>query len=419
MSAPDDAATPPASWRFWVVWGTQAVSLMGTEITLLVLPSIAVLGLHASPFQVAALGACSYLGPAVLIVPVGAVIDRFGRRSLMAGADAGRVIVLVSVPIVCASGHLDLVHLYIVALLTGALDALFVAAYQAVLPSLVGAPRLLSANTWTEVSRSAAQVGGPALAGHLIQFVGAPLAVLADAVSYLVSMLGVLPVGDADPRYPGPSTGTAGSGLSRGLRFLLSHRELRQLTAAAAVVSLGFAFVDGIYLVFTYRSLHLSPGQVGVVLSIGSLGTLAATGLVRLMGDRLSCRAGVAWAGITGGVGQLLLPLAGPLTPMVVLVCGRILLGASFPMINVYVATARQRATPAPLLGRVNALARALCIAALAMGYLVGGLVAARFGIVSAILAGGAIFLSSAPVLLLGRQPARSSSGRGQPAGSD
>jgi Na+/melibiose symporter-like transporter len=355
----------------------------------------------------------------VLIVPVGAVIDRFGRRSLMAGADAGRVIVLVSVPIVCASGHLDLVHLYIVALLTGALDALFVAAYQAVLPSLVGAPRLLSANTWTEVSRSAAQVGGPALAGHLIQFVGAPLAVLADAVSYLVSMLGVLPVGDADPRYPGPSTGTAGSGLSRGLRFLLSHRELRQLTAAAAVVSLGFAFVDGIYLVFTYRSLHLSPGQVGVVLSIGSLGTLAATGLVRLMGDRLSCRAGVAWAGITGGVGQLLLPLAGPLTPMVVLVCGRILLGASFPMINVYVATARQRATPAPLLGRVNALARALCIAALAMGYLVGGLVAARVGIVSAILAGGAIFLSSAPVLLLGRQPARSSSGRGQPAGSD
>jgi hypothetical protein len=140
-----------------------------------------------------------------------------------------------------------------------------------------------------------------------------------------------------------------------------------------------------------------------VVLSIGSLGMLAATGLVRLMGDRLSCRAGVAWAGITGGVGQLLLPLAGPLTPMVVLVCGRLLLGASFPMINVYVATARQRATPPPLLGRVNALARALCIGALAMGYLMGGLVAARFGIVSAILAGGVIFLSSAPVLLLGR----------------
>src|SRR5262249_45019481 len=177
-------------WRhsdFMKLWSAETISQFGTQVTILAMPLAALKVLGASTFQVGLLTTFEFL-PFILVgLQAGVWVDRNKRRGVMIAGDLGRAAALLSVPIVYELGHLTMVQLYAVVLITGVLTVFFDVAYQSYRPSLVDREQLVDGNSKLEISRSAAQLGGPGLAGILIEWLRAPVAILADAFSFLCS----------------------------------------------------------------------------------------------------------------------------------------------------------------------------------------------------------------------------------------
>ncbi|HEV2369223.1 MAG TPA: MFS transporter, partial [Acidimicrobiales bacterium] len=216
IPAPELASHSPVAragtlWRhrdFRLLWAGETVSELGSQVSLVAIPLVAVRTLHASAFQVGVLTSLSTAAFLLVGLPAGAWVDRLSRRRVMIGADVGRLAALGSVPIAYEVGHLGLPQLYAVAFVAGVLTVFFDVAYQSYLPFLVGVDRLVEGNAKLAGSAQVAQVAGPSLAGGLVQAVGGALAVAIDAGSYAVSAVGV---GAARAREPSPErTGRVG-----------------------------------------------------------------------------------------------------------------------------------------------------------------------------------------------------------------
>ena len=178
------------SWRhgdFRRLWAGQTISQFGSQVTLLALPLVAAVLLEASPFEMGLLAALE-MAPFLLVgLPAGVWVDRWPRRPVLIVGDVGRALVLASVPLAYVLGRLSLPQLYLVAFVSGTLTVFFDVAYMSYLPSLMTRDRLVEGNSKLETTRAAAQIGGPGLAGVLIQAFSAPVAIAADAVSFVIS----------------------------------------------------------------------------------------------------------------------------------------------------------------------------------------------------------------------------------------
>ena len=181
-------------WRhadFMKLWAGQTVSELGSVVTRTAVPLVALLVLGAGPFQMALLVVAG--GLAVLLVGffAGAWVDRLRRRPVLIVADALRAVLLFSIPAAYLAGILRLEQLYVVVFLEGCVGALFDAAYPAYVPSLIGLDRVVEGNSKLATSSSLAEIGGPGIGGGLVQLIGAPFAILVDAISYVVSAISI------------------------------------------------------------------------------------------------------------------------------------------------------------------------------------------------------------------------------------
>src|SRR6478736_1768397 len=184
-------------WRhrdFMKMWTGQTISQFGSSISQLALPIIAVRLLNASAFEVAALGTVEFLPFLLFTLPAGVWVDRLRRRPILIAGDFGRAALLATIPAAYLLDVLTLGQLYVVGFLVGTCTVFFDVAYQSYLPALVEREQIIEGNSKLEISRSAAQIGGPGLAGLLVQAVTAPYAVLADAISYLGSGIFILAI---------------------------------------------------------------------------------------------------------------------------------------------------------------------------------------------------------------------------------
>ena len=172
---------------FLRLWSAQAVSALGSQISLLALPLTALLVLHAKPYEVALLATAGSLPTLAVGIPAGVWVDRVRRRPVMIAADLGRAAMLASAAVAYALGILTLPHLYIVAVVNGSFSVLFEIATQAYLPSVVPRVQLIEANAKFEASRVIAWSAGPGAGGGLISLVTAPVALVADAASFVAS----------------------------------------------------------------------------------------------------------------------------------------------------------------------------------------------------------------------------------------
>jgi MFS family permease len=154
-------------------------------VTALALPLIAALMLHATPWQMGLLAA-SGSAPVLLVgLFAGVWVDRVRRRPVMIATDLGRALLLSMIPLAFVAGMLRMELLYVVMLLTGSLTVLFDVAHLSFVPSLVTGEHLVDGNSKIETTSAAAQVAGPSLGGVLVSMLGAPFAVLVDAVSFV------------------------------------------------------------------------------------------------------------------------------------------------------------------------------------------------------------------------------------------
>src|SRR5438105_3532280 len=171
-------------WRhgdFMKLWIGQSISEFGTPVSQIAIPWIAIKTIKASAFEVATLSTVQFLPFLLFALPAGVWVDRLQRRSVLIVGDAGRALLLASIPVAYLYGSLSLAQLYVVSFLVGILTVFFDVAYQSYLPALVERAQLVEGNSKLQVSVSGAQIAGPALGGGLIQLATAPYAILVDA----------------------------------------------------------------------------------------------------------------------------------------------------------------------------------------------------------------------------------------------
>jgi len=406
-------------WRhpdFLKLWAGESVSVFGSQVTVLAVPTVAILILHAGPFQVGILSALEFLAFPTLGLVAGVYADRLRRRPIMIVCDIGRGLALGSIPVAFLLNLLTLEQLYFVALLTGVFTVFFDVSYQSYLPALVDRPNLLEGNTKLEITRSTAQVAGPAVAGFLIQWIGGAKAVAVDALSFFLSAIALASIKKPEPE-PQPSTASGTSGfipeMREGIDVVFRNPILWRIAACTATTNLGSNMVFGaVFLVFAYRQLHLSAGIVGVVFALGSVGALAGAFLAGWVARKIGIGPTLGVTIIVGGLALLATPLALVGAPAVILATTGFIEGLTIPVYNISQVSLRQAITPDRVQGRMNATMRTIVWGTIPLGAFIGGILGTSIGLVQTIVLGGILSTLAAswiflgPVIRLREQPA-------------
>lgn len=265
------------------------MSTFGTWLAFDAFPIVAVLTLHVRPFEVSLLAAAGVAVSAVVAIPLGPWVDRHRKRRVMIAMDCLRFIAMASVPAAYAFGWLRFGQLLVVAVVTGAADICFRAASGACVKSLVARDRLLTANARFESTTWTATMIGPPLGGALIGIFGPVTTVVADAVSYLLSALGVSAIARREPRPAELASAPARrADVLDGWRYILRHRTLRALLANTALVNGLIMAPAPLIAVLMLGRLHIAPWQYGLAFALPCLGGFVGARLAR----RLTARYG-------------------------------------------------------------------------------------------------------------------------------
>ncbi|MDL4816549.1 MFS transporter [Actinomadura opuntiae] len=390
------------------LWLGQSVSMVGDQVALFTLPTVAILTLHGGSLQVGALRAVGTLAYPLLGLPAGAMLERRRRRPAMVVADLVRCAAFLSIPLAVWRDSLTMVQLYVVAAVAGVFAVVFDIASQTYLPLLLPPERLAVGNARMELSSSVSRLAGAPLGGVLSQFLSAAGALGANGLSFLASVLGVTLI-----RAPEPRTRVHDAHesvlrrIATGLRVVRHDRLLLPLTLAAAVRNFGMTIVETVLLLLLYRPMHLSAGQAGAVLAAGAVAAVLGALLCTRFTGRFGLGTTLVVTGLEGAVWLLTpasLVLPGPVVVVVLLFVSSLWL----PVWNAGVTTLRQSIVPPELLGRVHATARTINLSVIPLGALAGGALAAgtsaamgdRTGLILTVMLGGAVSTLSGAIVL-------------------
>lgn len=404
-------------WRhrdFRYLWFGQAVSEIGSVATRTALPLAAILALDAGALEVGLLVAASSVAVLVVGLAAGAWVDRLPRRPVLIATDIGRALVLATVPLAAVMGALRIELLYAVAFSSAALGTFFDAAYRSYPPVLVPRERLVEANGALAGTGAVAELTGPSLGGALVQLLTAPFALLLDALSFLFSAASLALIRAPEPRAVlVEQRESLAREIARGLAFIWHDPALRLLAISTVVSSLFGNFFYSLYTLFALRDLALSPLLLGIVISGGGVGSLAAA----FVAARAARRYGIGRTIIGGRLAAALIALLNPLAGGPPLVAASILMvpqvvGDGFSSVAIINGVSyRQLVTPQAMLGRVNATMHVLDDGIAPLGAIVGAVLAeatsVRFGITVAVLG----LICGALLLLLIPSPLRAREG--------
>ncbi len=365
---------------FLCLWFGQSVSEFGSQITTLALPLAAVLVLHASTFQVGLLTTTGYAAFLLVGLPAGAWVDRMRRRPVMIAADILRALLLASVPVAYGLGVLTLWQLYAVTFIQGIATVFFDVAYMSYVPGLVGRQYVAEANAKLQATVSMAQVSGPSASGFLIGLLSAPVAFVANAGTFVVSVVSLFAIRERElaPERTGQSS--LRQEMGDGLRFVLRQPILRMIAGSTSTSNLFFSAVTAISVVFLVRQVHLDASTIGLLTSLGAIGGIVGAfscGLLR----RWIGSARIIWVSMAvTGPFALLLPLTHPGPGLICYAVGMFMFSFGAVVYNVHQASFRQLLCPPRLLGRMNATIRFIVWGTLPLGGLLGGALGSSLG---------------------------------------
>ncbi len=395
------------------LWISDTVSLFGNAFTGLALPSIAVLTFHATSFQLGILFAVAFLPYPVLGLFVGVWADRFRRRRIMIAANLGRMLTLGSIPIAYIFGQLNFIQLYIVALVNGILSVWFDVAYQSYLPVLVDKDHLIEGNQKLQISASGAQVAGPGIAGYIYDAIGGAMTIAFDAFGYLASSISLLTIRKSEEKKepdlmaPPPDFFRE---MWEGILVVGKSPILWRIAGATATSNLGTNIMWAVFLIFVYNQLNFSPGEFGLVGTIGAIGFVLGV----LLTGRITARLGVGVSlavSIASGFIALANPLALAGPAFLILASIGFVSGIMLPMYNITQVSLRQAITPNNVQGRMNATMRTIVWGTIPVGSIVGGILGESIGVVPTIYLGAfvsglaVLWILLGPVIKIRKQP--------------
>jgi MFS family permease len=388
---PSRQDTPDTSknlWRhpdFLKLWAGQSVSLFGSLLTRFALPLLAALLLGAGAGQMALLAAAEVVPGLLLGFVAGVWVDRLRRRPLLIAADIGRALALAYIPLAAVLGALRIEQLYVVAVLVSVCSVVFDVAYPSFLPSLLRREDLVEGNSKLVASESLAEVSGWSIAGVLVQVAGAPLAILMDAATFVVSAVSLLAirtkelpptVENSDERQ------SMAREVAQGLRFVAVDSVRRTLAAAGAVDTLFGNALGALITLYLVRDLHLAPVVIGVIYAVGGVSSFAGTLFVPRLARSWPVGRILLATMLIYTLGAFTVPLAsGP----AMLAVGLLILGQSLDAAHTIYSVSRlshfQRTTPDRMQGRLHATLRVVEGCATVVGLALGGILGQTLGV--------------------------------------
>lgn len=381
---------PPDFRRLWVA---QTVSNAGSGVSSVAIPLTAVLVLAASPGDMGLLVAAGTAPALLLSLFVGVWVDRLPRRPLLVGADLGRALLLALIPLAAALGLLRLEFLDLVAFLAGTLTVVFDIAVTSYVPALVTRDELVEANGQLQLGTSATRVAGPGVAGWLVQLVGAPFAVLADALSFLASALLLARIATPEPAPQSVEGRSIWREIGEGLRAVWDDPILRPMVLSTAIGSFGGSILQAVYVLDLTRELGVTPSGLGLILASGGVASVVAAGFAGPLGRRVGPGTALVLGGFFVALGAAFVPLAGihPALAPALLTLGQVLSGGGLTVYSINQISLRQAITPPGILGRVNATRRFLVFGIIPIGALLGGFLGAAVGLQTALVVSVAV----------------------------
>ncbi len=390
--------------NFLLLWSGQFVSDFGSQVSIFALPIVSIVALHATALQVATLQSIEFATIALVAIIAGALADRHRRKRVMMASNLVRLLTMLSLPIAFGLGKLTMAQLFIAAIICSAASVMFDVAYQAIVPSLVGSERLADGNAKLSMSGSVAEVMGASAGGAIVQIIGAPIAMVADACTFVISLYTLAGIKHDEEKPQRVET----AGESRvamfaretmaGFEHLHKEPALRMVALCTATNYLGGAIVTAVFPVLIYRVLHMPPVLFGIIMgvaNVGMVGAFVSQPFKKLIGERGTLGGAVA----ISAIGKLLY-LAANLSPLGAVALGRLLITFAGPLYDVTQQTYRVAFVPEPLMGRVAAAFRAVTWATLPIGSLAGGILATTIGVQHAIFIGSTISFCSIMWLL-------------------
>lgn len=399
---------------FLKLWCGQTVSLIGSQVTLLALPLTAILSLGATPMQMGILGVTQYLPFLVFGLFIGVWVDHLPLRPTLIASNLGRAILLACIPSAAMLGWLRIEHLYVLGFLTGILTVFFDVAYQSFLPVLVKREHILEGNSKLQTSASLASLTGPSVAGALVQWMAAPLAILVDSVSFFISACFMFlirqPHHSAFARVKRQSMWNE---IGEGMRMVFGNKMLRAIVACSGTSNFFINVHISVRLLYLTRELHIEPALLGIMFGIGSFGGLLAAFLALKVRRWLGVGRAMMLMQLLIGSGALLFPSiqGGMAVTVATLITGMMLWGFAMMTYDINGISLRQIITPERLQGRMTATFRFISWGVAPLGALLGGALGEVLGLRPTLfIAGSGILLASlwiffSPLWSLRQQP--------------
>ncbi|MEV4312365.1 MFS transporter [Actinocrispum sp. NPDC049592] len=388
----------PGYARFWAA---STVSSVGTPVTAFALQILALETLHASTAQLGLVNAARWAPYLVMGLVAGVLLDRYRRKPVLVVTDLGRAALLCVLPVLAFADALTIWALAVVVFAFGVLSLLFDAADQSFLPRLVPGELLTAANARLEQSDAAAQTAGPVLAGALIKVVGAPVAILFDAVSYLVSglLLASIPVREPAPRHR--DRRPMWTELREGLMYVYRHRMLAPAALSSHLWFLANSMLGTVYTAYGLYELRLGEFWLGVTLASASAGAVLGGAFAQRAGRRFGAGRVSIMAHVVMPVAWVLVPLArsGPVA-VVLLAAAQFITWATMGAASPNEMGYRQSVTPDHLQGRMNTTIRSLNRGMIVVGAPLGGILADTAGFRTALWTGIAGLVGAAVILI-------------------
>ncbi|WP_406378523.1 MFS transporter [Streptomyces sp. NBC_01618] len=369
-----------AATGFFRLWTAESISLTGAQVTTLALPLLAVLTMDAGAWETSLLTAAAGAANLVFGLSAGVWADRYERTLMMHVANLGRLIVLVAVPLLAWADALDIWVLALAAFLVGAFTLLFDSAMVPYMPRLVGAKNIGPANSWLEGSEAVGDVAGPGIAGTLVQWLSAPVALLVDAATYVVSSVALLGMPKAHPEKPeGAEKERHWDAVVSGLKLLRGDRYQWPLAIAATHFNFFGAMFAALYLLYAIRDVEMNPFTLGAMTMLGGAAGLIAAAVNQRVITRLGIGPTLVLSYALPGITAIPVGFAHLLDKPV----GLTLIGISqfswvfgIVVMHVCVNTIRQTLVPDHLMGRITASVRFMSWGVNPLGALVGGAMA-------------------------------------------
>ncbi len=366
--------------RFWL---GQTISVFGDQVTQLGLPLVAVLVLGADATQMGTLLAVGLLPHLLFSLPAGVWLDRVRhRRRLMIAADIARAALIASIPLAYLAHALSMPQLYVVGFLTGSMAVVFDISWNTLLVAVVRREALVQANSLFSGSRALAHVGGPALAGVLVQLLSAPIALLADALSFVGSALFLGRIRADEPAVEIVEESLR-SRLSTGLLFIFRDPIMRPILLSVATINLFNFCFQALFILYVTTILGVSPGVLGAALGAGAIGGVAGAVIASRVGVRLGLGGAFTLGCVLFPVPIILVPLvSGPSEAVIAMLFAvEFLAGLGVQILDINVGAVLAARTPGAIRSRAMGAFRFVNYGIRPVGAILGGLLGGVIGV--------------------------------------